>query len=180
MGTGELIEKILSDAQARVTAIKAEKVRLVQEIQQRAESEETKLKKEMEERLKQKVEFILERAKSQARLERRKILLEARWRLIDILCERVKEIILNDPDYLMTIRTLAEKYADKESIVYFSAADTPRIGSIPGLKIGEPATISGGLIIRHGREEIDYSLDTVVSQVKEELLPQIARILFSD
>lgn len=179
MGTVELIDKILADARSRVAAIKEEKERRLEEIHNRTAAVLAELKKENEEMLNQKVNFIVERTRSQARLESRKLILEARWQMIERVCAEARKAIINDPDYPALLEMLVKKYVKPGCTVHLSPSDTARWKTIGGIKPGEPVPITGGVIIRTGREVIDLSLDTVLNQVREELITELAQTLFS-
>ncbi len=179
MGTSELVEKILNDARARVAALQEEKNQRLAEIRGRVEALKAKLAAENETRIEQTRRAILERVRSQAALEAKKIILAARWEILDLVFNMAREKILSSPEYPSIIRSLVKKYASGEASVHLSPADTKKFGSKLGVKLGEPVAISGGLIVRRGREEVDLSLDAILTQVKEELITELARTLFS-
>gem|GEM_PF-706533 len=186
MGTTELIEKIYTDARAKVAAIQEDKKRKLAEIDQRTQLTIDRLKRESTERLEERVRAIHDRARSQAQLEGRKVILKAKWQVIDTVLEEAKKAILSSPDYPKIIEMLVKKYAPTQASVHLSAEDSKRWDKIAGIKIGEPVPITGGVIIRSaaagrltGKEEIDLSLDTVLSQVREELSTELAAILFT-
>lgn len=186
MGTAELIEKINADARLKVTAIQEEKKRTLAEIEQRTQKVIETLKREIAERREQRIRAINERARSQAQLEGRKIVLEAKWQVIDLVCTEAKRVILSSPDYPQIIETLVKKYASTKSSIHLSPNDTKRWSKVAGITPGEPAPITGGVIIRvsaaghvAGKEELDLSLDTILNQVREEFCTELAAILFT-
>ncbi len=186
MGTTELLEKIYTDARAKVAAIQEDKKRKLAEIAQRTQMAIDRLKRESTERLEERVRAIHDRVRSQAQLEGRKVILEAKWQVIDTVLEKAKKAILSSPDYPKIIEMLVKKYAPDQASVHLSAEDSKRWDKIAGIKTGEPVPITGGVIIRSaaagrftGKEEIDLSLDTIVSQLREELSTELAAILFT-
>lgn len=178
MGSTELLEKILADTRAKVAAIQEEKERRLAEIAQRTKSVIEKLKRESAELVNERVQRMIERTRSQAKIERRKIVLEAKWQVIDFVFSEAKKAILSSPDYPQIVANLARRYASPGASVYLSPADTKRWDAVAGIKIGEPAPITGGLIVRSGRMAIDLSLDTVLMLIREELSPELAAVLF--
>ncbi|MGQ9707317.1 MAG: V-type ATP synthase subunit E [bacterium] len=180
MGTKELIDKIIDDARTQASAIRAKMEKEVKEIKERLRQQETRLTTEQKEQIKKNVELILNNSRSRARLECRKILLEAKWRLINRVCEWAKEEIVKSPDYATILKRLAQKYAGRDSTVHLSQGDKNRYGTELGVNLGEPVPISGGMIIRSGREEIDFSLDSVLNEVQEELITELYQTLFSE
>ncbi len=183
MGKVELIEKIRADARARVAAILKEKEAEISEIKKRTEATCVRLKMENAKKIEERIKLILDNARSQAGVEKRKILLLARWRVIDMVTERAKQTILANPDYSALIQHLIEKYATDDATVHLSKEDTSRFIHLlnkKGIKIGAPLPISGGVVIQKEKEKLDLSLDAILSEVRDELLPELARILFPE
>lgn len=174
-----LVEKILADARAQVAAILREKEQQLSEVEKRKVVTIEQLKAANAKKVQERTQAILDNARSRAELERKKILLQARWRIIDSVCQKAKEAILSRPDYLALVRRLIEKYARPDATVHLSLADTARFNpSSLTVHRGEPLPISGGVIIQHGKEKIDLSLDTVLSEARDDLITELNRILF--
>jgi vacuolar-type H+-ATPase subunit E/Vma4 len=178
VGTKELIEKIISDAREQVKAIEADTAKRLKAIDEQRQALEAKLRAENDERIRNRIAAIMENARSQAELEAKKIILAAKWQLLTRIADQVKQSIIKSPDYGNILKKLAHKYADQEATVHLSPADTRQFGTQLNLKIGEPVPISGGVIIRRPREEIDCSLDSVLNQVLEATISELAAILF--
>jgi len=179
VGKKELIEKILSDARLRAAAIRAEAGNEVRQIEQREREAEERLQAENEMAIRYRVNMILENARSQAQLEAKKMILSAKWRLIERLKERTKYAVINSPEYPELLKRLAEKYASPGTKVHLSPEDTDRYGKQLGVELGEPVPISGGILIRGEREEIDLSVDSILTQVLEENITAMGEVLFS-
>ncbi len=174
-----LVEKILADARAQVAAILREKEHQLSEMEKRKVALIEQLKAENAKKVQERTQAILDNARSRAELERKKILLQARWRIIDSVCQKAKEMVLSRPDYLALVRRLIEKNAQPDATIHLSIADTARFNpSSLTVRIGEPLPISGGVIIQHGKEKIDLSLDTVLSEARDDLIAALNRILF--
>ncbi|MGQ9678146.1 MAG: V-type ATP synthase subunit E [bacterium] len=177
MGSEELFEKILDDARLKVVLIQEEKARQQAEIEARTKSTIEKLRQESTVRLNERIREMVDRARSQAKLEGRKIVLKAKWQVIDFVCSEAKKVILNSPDYPAIIMNLAKKYASTDSSVHLSFDDTKRLGTVDNIKV-EPVSVSGGLVVRKGKELIDLSLDTMLTLVRRELSSELAALLF--
>ncbi|MEO0021202.1 MAG: V-type ATP synthase subunit E [candidate division WOR-3 bacterium] len=178
MGKKELIEKILSDARLRAAAIRAEAINEVRQIEQREREAEERLQAENEMLIRYRVNMILENARSQAQLEVKKMILSARWGVIERIKERTKYAVMNSPEYPELLKRLVEKYAGPKAKVHLSPEDTDRYGKHLRVELGEPVPISGGMLIRREREEIDLSLDSILTQVLEENITALAEVLF--
>jgi V/A-type H+-transporting ATPase subunit E len=178
MGTNELVEKILSDGRAKVTAIAAERDKAVAEVQKRSDSEAAAVESDCTERSKRDCEAVLERARSRARMEKRNAVLAARWQVLDRAVKRAEEKLLTSPGYADFVTAIVKKYARPESVASLSEADTRAFGARVGAKLGEPAAISGGVMIRTGKEELNFALGEALLSLRDELARELSQILF--
>jgi len=178
MGTSELVEKILADGKARVAAIAAERDRAVAETQKRSAAEVAVIESDCAERSRRDGDAVLERARSQARLLRRNAVLAARWQVLDRAVERAQEKVLKDPGYAGSIARLVKQHGRPESVASLSEADTRLFGPHLGVKLGQPAAIAGGVIIRTGKEELNFSLSEALSGLRDDHTRDLSQILF--
>jgi vacuolar-type H+-ATPase subunit E/Vma4 len=176
MGAGELLEKIRLDGRERVAAVEAERVREVEEITRHRDAELGALEREFGERTSHLVMRIGERARSQARLERRKALLAAQWQVVDRVLGRARAMLLDDPDYPGLLKQLAAQHVG--AVVRLSKTDTERFGRDFKDRLGEPADVAGGLLVVQGRQVTDLSLDEVFVESRGDLALAIVRELF--
>jgi vacuolar-type H+-ATPase subunit E/Vma4 len=180
MGTNELVEKILADGKQRVAAIAAERDRAVAETRKRSAAEVAVIESDCAERSRRDCDAILERARSQARLQRRNAVLAARWQVLDRAVGRAQEKVLADHGYADSIVRLVKQHAGPESVASLSEADTRSFGMSLGTKVGEPLPIPGGVMIRTGKEELNFSLAEALSALRDELARDLSRMLFPD
>jgi vacuolar-type H+-ATPase subunit E/Vma4 len=178
MGTNELVEKILADGKARVAAIAAERDGAVAETRKRSAAEVAAIESDCAERSRRDCHAILERARSRARLEQRSATLAARWQVLDRAVGRAQEKVLADPGYADSVIRLVRQHARPESVASLSAADTRSFGSRLGARMGEPVSIAGGVMIRTGKEELNFSLAEALSALRDELARDLSQILF--
>lgn len=179
MGKKELIEKILTDAKERASGLEEEALNQVRQIQERTRETELQLEAENEALIRDRISAIMENARSQAELEAKKLILAAKWKVIQQLSEQVKQAVLNSPNYPVLLKQMAEKYARGETKVRLSPADTERYGKQLMVSLGNPVPISGGMLVERPREEIDCSIDSMLNQVVDENITELAKILFS-
>ncbi|MEO0082483.1 MAG: V-type ATP synthase subunit E family protein [candidate division WOR-3 bacterium] len=177
MGLSELIGKIRAEGQVRVAQIEKEKNEEIGRIERRVRDDVAKLEEEYRARVERETRLIIERAMSRARLEQRKALLSARWGQIDRVLSLAAERIVKEEDYPELVRGVVERFARKDSVVRFSKADATRFTASPGMD-GEPAEISGGVIIEQGRVVLDFSVDRALVTVRFRLASELGRILF--
>jgi len=178
MGTSELVEKILSDGQARVAAIQAERDQALAKIHERTANQVAAIKAEYAERTRRDCGTVLERARSRARLEQRNAVLAARWKMLDLVAERARDRLLADPGYAGMVSGLVERYARPESVVRLSPKDMQALGARLTAKLGAPAAIAGGVLIRTGKVELNFSLEENLLQLRDDLAGELAGILF--
>lgn len=175
MGIGRLTEKIAADARQQAEEVLAKARARVAEIRANAARTVAQLETSARESVENETRAILERARSQARLRRRNLLLAAQWRVIDRVLARAREAVLADPRYSESIARLVDRYRSDGWSVLLSERDARRYGEEQG--VGQ-APISGGAVLRRHRVEIDLSLDSLLARVREEMVGELARILF--
>ncbi len=180
MGTNELVEKILADGRTKVAAVVAERDKAVAEVRSRADAEVAAIESDCAERSKQGREVVLERARSRARMEKRNAVLAARWQVLDRAVKRAEQKLLGDPGYADLVTGIVKKYARPESVVSLSATDTRAFGARVGAKLGEPSPISGGVMIRTGKEEMNFALGEALLSLREDLARDLSRTLFEE
>jgi len=178
MGTNELVEKILADGKARVAAMAAERDRTVAEARKRSAAEVAAIESDFTERSRRECDAILERTRSRARLEMRNAVLAARWEVLERAVGRAQERVLADPDYADSIVRLVKQHASPESVASLSEPDTRSLGTRLGTKVGGPLPIAGGVMIRTGKEELNFSLGEALLALRDELARDLSQILF--
>ncbi|MBM3331290.1 hypothetical protein FJY68_05470 [candidate division WOR-3 bacterium] len=180
MGTNELVEKILADGRTRAAAIADESSQAVVATRKRSAAEVAVIECDCAERSQRDCEAMLERARGRARLEQRSAALGARWQVLDLVVRRAQEKVLADPGYAGSVIRLVKQHAGPESVVSLSEADTRSFGTRLEAKIGEPVCIAGGVMIRTGKEELNFSLAGALSALRDELARDLSQILFEN
>ncbi len=156
----------------------------------------TSFREEMERRLNALDKELKEentRALSALRVKNQLKLLELKNQLIEDIFQRVLNHLLSLPaeDYLALLEGWINRLELKEkSYLRLSPEDAKRIGQelvrrINSSKKGEilsldpePAPIKGGFILKTKKFEIDNSVETVLKQLKETSIPELAKELF--
>lgn len=177
MSVSALLEKIDADGRSRADAIRREAESDVAVVVARRRGEEAKLRDDAKQRAERQAAAIVERARSQARLLHRNAVLAARWQAVDEVTRRAGATLVGLPDYPKLMSGLAAKHLRDRSKVRFSAADTPRMRQSLGDVVGQPAAISGGVIVCAEGMEIDYSVDTLLAASRRLLASDIAAAL---
>ena len=180
MGTSELVEKILADGRKRVAALAAERDQAIGDVRKRSAAEVAAIEAESAEGTRRECSAILERARGRARLQLRNAVLAARWQVLDRAVRRAQEKVLADPDYAGSIMKLVKKHARSESVASLSEADVRSFGAKLGAKLGEPVPIAGGVMIRTGKEELNFSLAEALSALRDELARDLSQVLFKN
>jgi vacuolar-type H+-ATPase subunit E/Vma4 len=178
MGTNKLVEKILADGRAKAAVIYEERDKAVAETQKRMAAEVAAIESECAEQTRRACDAVLERAHSRARMEKRNAVLAARWQTLDRVVKRAEEKLLGDPGYADFVIGVIKKYARPDSVVSLSEADMRAFGTRVGAKLGEPAPISGGVMIRSGKEELNFALGHALLSLRDELARDLSQTLF--
>ena len=180
MGTNELVEKILADGKQRVAAIVAERDRAVAETRRRSAAEIAVIESDRAERVRRDCDAILERTRSRARMQQRNAVLAARWQVLDRAVRLAQEKVLADPGYADFVIGLVKKNARPDSVALLSESDSRSFGARLGAKLGERLPIAGGVMIRTGKEELNFSLAEALLALRDELARDLSRILFQN
>lgn len=178
MGTTELLDKIRDDGRKRVAEIEADRDQKVGEVAERGSAEVAELEREWHGRTERETRLIAERARSRARLDRRKALLGARWHAIGQVFDKARDRLLADGRYGTLVKQVAARHAGRDGVVRMSQADTARFGKMLEAEVGEPVEIDGGLIIEAGRQVLDFSLQESLAAIRDELAPELAGLMF--
>jgi V/A-type H+-transporting ATPase subunit E len=180
MGKSELVDKILSDGRSKAEQVEADCRQSLAEVSARTDEEVRRLEEEHAAKLNRDTGIILERARSSVRLNRRNALLGARWQVLDKVMSEAGRRLLADPGYPELVSGLVRRFAGPDSEVRLSEPDTQRFGKKLSAKLGQPAAIDGGVKIRSGRSELDFTPASSLAQLREELAAELSAILFAD
>ncbi len=173
MGVQDLVERILSDAEAESQAVIAEAeqtaAKIIAEANSRAENELEKTKATAEARAKS----IAETKAASARLDGGKILLSEKRGVIDgVYAEAAKQLAAMDKkDCLAFFKKLLKKYAETGDEVVLAegfpyTADIAKIDVIKEKKLKlvfGGAKISGGFILRGKNSDRDLSIEAMIA-----------------
>ncbi|MCK5565237.1 MAG: V-type ATP synthase subunit E [Planctomycetes bacterium] len=195
MNAEQVVQKILSEAQAQADKITAEANAKVSEQQGQVDKELAKYREETEEKAVAAGEDKLARMLASARMQIGKEYLGAKVSLLDEVFQKVRHQIKNLPDdqYEELIQQLMEKAIESGDEEVIIGADETRIdnGLIkrinrklgPGFKgnlqlANDTANIDGGFILRRGKIQVNVSLDVLMTQAREAMELQLSQELF--
>ncbi len=179
MGLEKVKERVLHEAMdksnAKIDAASDEAKHIISAATKQAkEKEEVSLEK-----IEQEIEFIKKKEEAAAKLEAKKQILSLKKEFIDGLFEQVKEKLAQLPERQRAshVKILLRK-ASKEidvAAVFCNKKDRKNAGSNV-----KDAEILGGIIAESadGSIRVDYSYDTMLEQIKSELMPELNKELF--
>lgn len=180
MGASELLERIRNDGRDRAAVIRSEKASLLAELAKRLADELTAIAVDARERETSEAARIVERARGRAGLTVRNAGLAARWQALERVVAAAEQCIVQDQGYEKLIAELVQKYARPDSEVRLSEADTKRFGTRLTVKPGAPVAISGGVLIRTGRKELNFALHDALVAECEVQASELSRLLFPE
>ncbi len=185
----DVIEKILEQAKEEAAEIlkkyKLEAEKIKEDYEDRLSAERQRLRQEIEDFKRR------ETLKSVARerlAQNRRLTAE----MEEVINGIIKEAMMRLPeekDYLDFLKGLIKNSRQTEGELYLSASDLKRYGSDIekfikkeelNFKITTDDEITGGVIIKRGKNTYLGSLDVIVELIRDELKIEIARILFSE
>jgi V/A-type H+-transporting ATPase subunit E len=191
MGLEAIIDKIESDAAARIAEIEARAAEQEREILERSRREAERRSEEILERGRRRAELVKEQVDDMARLEIRKRRLELKQRLLDeVFRDAVAELRkLNGDDYRGLVRALIESSGlSGEYELVTSAAEAEHLDEAfldsfeePKLSpAGEHRELSGGFILRRGRREFNFTFTALTRSLRRELEKRLLEVLGLD
>jgi len=207
-GLSKITDKILTEARADAAAKLAEADARANEISVAAAARAGELRAKIDESAKREAAEIVSRAKSSEAMLRRNVILAEKSAIIDEVFEKAYEELSSLPNeqYLALLSALAssvlgqlvedektnlEMYGEEASgapyEILLNSRDTARCGAELKAALPEYASLSeetaaidGGLIVRHGRVEVNCSLRALIEQIRPSLEAKISHTLFPE
>lgn len=191
MGIEKITESILAEANNDARRI-FEKGRYDRrDIESRAKRQAEVLKNDAQTRSETEGQLLKQRKNSMAELEGRKMHLAAKQRVIgksfDLALEKLSS--LDEQSYLSLLEKAVERIGMDRGELLFTEKDRGAIGQklLDRVNVqGERFTLSkdtisakGGFVLRNGAIEVNSTLETMVSAVREEAIPEVVKVLFN-
>jgi V/A-type H+-transporting ATPase subunit E len=195
MNAEQVVQKILSEAQAQADKITAEANAKVSEQQSQADKELGKYREETEQKAVAAGEDKLARMLASARMQISKQYLGAKVSLLDEVFQKARQQVKDLPNdqYEELIQQLMEKAIESGDEEVIIGKDETRIDNRliktvnrklgPGFKgnlqlANDTANIDGGFILRRGKIQVNVSLDVLMTQAREAMELELAQELF--
>ena len=194
MSIDAITAKIVSDAAAYADGILSEAKAEAASIMGKAEKEAGAVKTKMAELSAKDAVITKHRKQSAAELEARKMRLAAKQSAVSKAIDAAIEKIANMENDAY-ISFLAGKIAEtgiKDGSLLLNAKDKQAVGDklikaanalLPDGKLtlsDETIKAKGGFILRYGAREINSTLETMISSIKESVTPEIVAVLFQE
>lgn len=198
MSIEKILAKIKDDARKEADEIKGRAEAKASRIIEDAKQQASDTKKQLIDEGKEEASRYKERQISMAALDFRKKVLEEKQKAIDLAFEKAMErlVSLKDQNYLELLEELVFESAevgDEELIL--SPDDQKKLyqGFIESLNVklnssgkkgelkiaGETRDISGGVILRRGKVEINSSFESLIDSLRDELEAEVSKLLLS-
>ncbi len=181
MGLEKVKERVLEEARqkakARIDSAKAEAKEIMKSFSNQAREKEAFLKLQLE----AEGASIKRRETAAAKLESKKLLLAFRKDFIEGIFSLAREKLagLPESERASQIKKLLEKASSEieVAVVYCNKKDARYVS---GCKVKE-ADVTGGIIAESsdGSLRVDYSYETMLEQLKDLLLPELDRLIFT-
>ncbi|MFA5553422.1 MAG: V-type ATP synthase subunit E [Phycisphaerae bacterium] len=197
MEAGQVIDKILADAQAQAQQIKAESDEKSAAEQKSLEQQLEQFKKETDELAKSAAEDKKSQMLAAARMENARKFLTEKANLLDEVFKKAREQMLQMPDeqykqlmkklMLKTVETGDEEIIidSKEKRIDFEFIKSINRELGPGFKGNlrlseEKQNIGAGFILKRGKIKNNVSLDVLLQTARENMQADIAKELFAE
>jgi V/A-type H+-transporting ATPase subunit E len=195
-GLEKIQETIAADALANAEAIIAQAQKEAEEITSAAKLEAEKKCAEIAAKSATDVKAALSRTESAAKLQEKKILLDAKQQIISDIITSARNSIETKPnsDYTaLLLQMIAKNAHDAAGVILLSKRDKKRLPGDFAEKIKqalkdktgasltvseEPADLNGGFILKYGDIEENCSFDALFNAAKENFQDKINQLLF--
>lgn len=195
-GLEKIIKVIEADAKSNADRILAEAKEEAESIIVSARKEAEKKCAEIAEKPANEIKAILDRARSQAALIKRQMILNAKQQVINDIIDKAKLKLtgLPDTDYFDVIIKILQKHAHNQAgTIMFSKKDLERLPKNFDKKLNdalkdmenasleiskESVPIDGGFILVYGDIEENCSFEALFGHAKEELQDKVNAFLF--
>jgi len=197
MALEDIIKKILRDAKQQADEIKQQAQEEARRILEEARNKADRMREQMLAIAQRHAQQEEDRILTLAKLELRKRVLQEKQTRINEAFERARTRLLNMnkedyKEFIKRLLTAAVETGDEEVIAppQYREILTPQFLKEVNRALGkgsgslrlspETRNISGGIILRQGRREVNCSLEALFKIAREEMEPEIARILFQE
>lgn len=184
-----IIQKIISDAQDRADKTLSDANEKARLIWAEAQSESEKALIDCEKECDDAEAELIERKKTLARLESRKIMLSARQKAVEKSFDVCLNSLLKMPNdrYVSYIRARAEKYACKGDALVLSKNapafvfdEIKKYAEKRELSVEKTGDFKGGLVIAGTKTDYDFTFESTVKDYADKYSGETARELFKE
>lgn len=180
-----IIDKIISDAEETVNKIMTDAKEAAEAIIKSYEDKAAKEKAKNDQLVAEEKEKVRAKQISSAQMNAKKTVLAQKQRILeDVICQAEKRLLsLSDAEYASVIGNMLEAMDQTLGTeVIVSPKDRTRLAGViseKGFVLSDrTADIEGGLIIRNGDIEYNYSFSSIITIEKDEIQQTAAKILF--
>ncbi|ASS41047.1 hypothetical protein AXF21_03495 [Eubacterium minutum ATCC 700079] len=194
MGVEKITSKILGEAESTAKDMLRESEATCRELLEDAETRAQEMIRTAEKESDAERRKIVKRSVSVAEIDGRKILLEAKQKLIgDCFDRAVEKIVGMDTErYIGFLAGIVRSSGNVTGEIVMNEKDSDRLGKRLAEKLNkeisggkfvlseEKAKIKGGLLLKNGPVYTNGSIETLVEERYDELSSEVAAILFDD
>jgi len=171
-------EKIFKEAEEEKRKILLETEKKIKAIEEETQKKLNELERQAEEFWERQIEELKRRELSKLKKEENFKILKAKWDIIENLFNLLIKEIKKDSRYVDLIKEKIKNENIQEIII--SSEDFPLLHSsdLANKKIITDNKIKGGFLIKKEKEEIDFTLESLLKELKKRYLKEIDKLLF--
>ncbi|MCZ7393927.1 MAG: V-type ATP synthase subunit E [Candidatus Methanoperedens sp.] len=182
MGLDAIVGEIKAKGRAEADKISEETSFEVSKIIAEAQASASKLKAAKEEAVRKEIDRLRQQELSSANLEVKKGILNARKEILDEVFEAAKEAVKKLPaeKNQKLLKSIIEKNQNNNARIYSRSKDKQVVKKLTKLEHAAEIDCIGGVVIENvdGTEVLDFKYDTILKNVSEQSLKQVSDILF--
>lgn len=184
----KLLDKISSDAAARAQMIREEGKAEAEALAAGFEKKKSAAESELRQKIKNDSALLLKRRLSVAELEVKKELLKVKQEVMDMVFTRAANEAFSGGSYLNLVKKLLTAYMENGEVITICKADEKRLTkdffkdilkNLDFVLSDKLGAFSGGFLLSGKNYDKNLTLHAVLAQARENLEPEIAKILFN-
>ncbi len=180
MSIEKLTSTIIETAQKQAQEINNKYQAEIKKIEDSTQTEIQKLTQENEEFISRQKSLVQTRIISNAELTAKQQILQTKRQIIDNVFTKAKQRFLESENYGNFLKKIISQHCDDKTELFIAGRDKDRIQKlIPNLKYSISDSLFGGVIIRRGRIELNFSIDKIFESLKNDLIIDLSTLLFT-
>lgn len=180
MSIEKLTQTIINTAQQKAREINEKYEQEIAKLKESTNAQIVKLTDEHHNKITQQKALLKTQAISNAQVDAQKEILQAKWTIIDQIFNLAIEKFISSDKYYQILNDIIKSHYDNDAEIIVASSDYNQIQKLmPNKKLIPDNNLSRGIIIKKSRIDLNYSLDRIIKSLKNELIVELSKLLFT-